>query len=383
MRGVSARSCDYDELVGAAAGFCPSMGVLGSSFTPLASATGSSESSSESVRPGRLGGFACLPSADGLASFLCEPVSFGSCAWSDAPCGGETEYAATRSASSSLGAGENGAGGGRAGDLVLTTPSRASYVDLRYGSKDDGESRGSSGLGADEAGDGSTAAEGRRRFDEDGGSNNPRGLIHQTRETIAALAALGVAALLMTTRVARAYVLDPIFSPVVSPTVLNSVGIDPQTPLTPAEERSTTEGWTSQTIDEPHARLPCTTLPHELHGVDTAPFFLGCYLDTPLAATTFGSSMSASFFRPARMRCSTACRSRGSRCLCRSNSARMAASIPARASGDLRRAARRSARWRDRACLARPLRRVPMRVETKTRGAVKMLSRDVIWDEDE
>ena len=242
MRGVSARSCDYDELVGAAAGFCPSMGVLGSSFTPLASATGSSESSSESVRPGRLGGFACLPSADGLASFLCEPVSFGSCAWSDAPCGGETEYAATRSASSSLGAGENGAGGGRAGDLVLTTPSRASYVDLRYGSrddgsKDDGESRGSSGLGADEAGDGSTAAEGRRRFDEDGGSNNPRGLIHQTRETIAALAVLGVAALLMTTRVARAYVLDPIFSPVVSPTVLNSVGIDPETPLTPAEKK--------------------------------------------------------------------------------------------------------------------------------------------------
>ena len=237
MRGVSARSCDYDELVGAAAGFCPSMGVLGSSFTPLASSTGSSESSSESVRPGRLGGFACLPSADGLASFLCEPVSFGSCAWSDAPCGGETEYAATRSASSSLGAGENGAGGGRAGDLVLTTPSRASYVDLRYGSKDDGESRGSSGLGADEAGDGSTAAEGRRRFDEDGGSNNPRGLIHQTRETIAALAVLGVAALLMTTRVARAYVLDPIFSPVVSPTVLNSVGIDPQTPLTPAEKK--------------------------------------------------------------------------------------------------------------------------------------------------
>ena len=115
-------------------------------------------------------------------------------------------------------------------------------MDLRYGSrddgsKDDGESRGSSGLGADEAGDGSTAAEGRRRFDEDGGSNNPRGLIHQTRETIAALAVLGVAALLMTTRVARAYVLDPIFSPVVSPTVLNSVGIDPQTPLTPAEKK--------------------------------------------------------------------------------------------------------------------------------------------------
>ena len=51
------------------------------------------------------------------------------------------------------------------------------------------------------------------------------------------LAVLGVAALLMTTRVARAYVLDPIFSPVVSPTVLNSVGIDPETPLTPAEKK--------------------------------------------------------------------------------------------------------------------------------------------------
>ena len=232
MRGVDARSCDYDELVAAAAGFCPSMGVLGSSFPPLAS--------SESVQtPGKLGGFACLPSADGLASFLCEPVSFGSCAWSDEACGGETEYAATRSASSSLGGvGGRGARGERAGGLVLTTPSRASYVDLRYGSKDDVESQGSSDLGADEAADGSTSAEGRARLDGSrGGSNNPRGLIHQTRETIAALAVLGVAALLMTTRVARAYVLDPIFSPVVSPTVLNSVGIDPETPLTPAEKK--------------------------------------------------------------------------------------------------------------------------------------------------
>ena len=165
-------------------------------------------------------------------------MSFGSCAWSDEACGGETEYAATRSASSSLGGvGGRGAHGERAGGLVLTTPSRASYVDLRYGSKDDVESQGSSDLGADEAADGSTSAEGRARLDDDGGSNNPRGLIHQTRETIAALAVLGVAALLMTTRVARAYVLDPIFSPVVSPTVLNSVGIDPETPLTPAEKK--------------------------------------------------------------------------------------------------------------------------------------------------
>ena len=237
MRGVDARSCDYDELVAAAAGFCPSMGVLGSSFPPLASSE--SAGSSESVQtPGKLGGFACLPSADGLASFLCEPVSFGSCAWSDEACGGETEYSATRSASSSLGGvGGRGARGERAGGLVLTTPSRASYVDLRYGSKDDVESQGSSDLGADEAADGSTSAEGRARLDDGGGSNNPRGLIHQTRETIAALAVLGVAALLMTTRVARAYVLDPIFSPVVSPTVLNSVGIDPETPLTPAEKK--------------------------------------------------------------------------------------------------------------------------------------------------
>ena len=161
---------------------------------------------------------------------------------SDAPCGGETPYAATRSATSSMGKmGQDDANNqnqDQNGRLVLTTPSRASYVDLGYGSR--GTPEGSSDLGrADEASrDGSTTGEDASEgIDGATKSNNPRGLIHQTRETIAALAALGIAALLMTTRVARAYVLDPIFSPVVSPTTLNSVGIDPQTPLTPAEKK--------------------------------------------------------------------------------------------------------------------------------------------------
>ena len=241
MRGVDARSCDYDELVDAAAGFCPSVGVLGSAGSfPRSSEEGSKVGSN----PGKLGGLStCLPSADGLASFLCEPVSFGSCAWSDAPCGGETEYAGDAIGDEFYG--ENGA---RRREQPKPNPRRAGASSsrrrrgrrtwtLRYGSKDDVESQGSSDLGADEAADGSTTAEGRARLDDDGGSNNPRGLIHQTRETIAALAVLGVAALLMTTRVARAYVLDPIFSPVVSPTTLNSVGIDPETPLTPAEKK--------------------------------------------------------------------------------------------------------------------------------------------------
>ena len=78
------------------------------------------------------------------------------------------------------------------------------------------------------------------RFDVLGGANNcARADLTWTCAggRSAALAALGVAALLMTTRVARAYVLDPIFSPRREPEVLNSVGIDPQTPLTPAEKK--------------------------------------------------------------------------------------------------------------------------------------------------
>ena len=219
MRGVSAKSCDYDEISSGADSFCPSMGIL--------SALGD-----KADRAGRLGGFNCMPAADGLASFLCEPVNFGSCAWSDSPCGAESVYTATRSATSSLGGGlsgaDLGADSGADEKLTLTAPSAASYVDLRDGAGDVAPDLGHDESGAVGVGGGVGSG---------GDTNNPSGLIYQTRTTVVGVAMLGVGMLLMTTRVARQHLMDAAMylSPSVSPTLLG-VGIDPTTPLTPAEK---------------------------------------------------------------------------------------------------------------------------------------------------
>ena len=140
MRGVDARSCDYDELVAAAAGFCPSVGVLGSSFPPLASSE--SAGSSETVRARQTRRFR-VPSLRGRAGVV--PVRARELRVVRVERRGVRRRDGIRRGA--IGVELVGRSRRarrprrRAGGLVLTTPSRASYVDLRYGSKDDVESQ--------------------------------------------------------------------------------------------------------------------------------------------------------------------------------------------------------------------------------------------------
>jgi hypothetical protein len=127
-----------------------------------------------------------------------------------------------------LGGGLSGADLGADEKLTLTAPSAASYVDLRDGAGDVAPDLGHDESGAVGVGGGVRPG---------GDTNNPSGLIYQTRTTVVGVAMLGVGMLLMTTRVARQHLMDAAMylSPSVSPTLLG-VGIDPTTPLTPAEK---------------------------------------------------------------------------------------------------------------------------------------------------
>ena len=228
MRGVPEARCDSAQILEAARGFCPALGVIGE--CPAAPDLGADEGASgwskreRSKRKGKRGGerrrshargllgdghadddeedvasvkisaarfsaassrgltvppespaFACSSSAGcepslggaSVESFLCQPLSFHSCSWHDELCDQRVPSRATRRAV------RDRTPGAAADAIALTEPSAASYLGLRA---------------KNENGDVFAAT---------------RKSIHQTRAVVAAITAGAVVALAAATRLAR------------------------------------------------------------------------------------------------------------------------------------------------------------------------------------
>ena len=222
MRGVPEARCDSAQILEAARGFCPALGVIGE--CPAAPDLGANEKSSRegSKRKGKRArsrsrshargllvddhaddeeeevasvkisaarfsaassrgltvppespaftcssSAGCEPSLGGASveSFLCQPLSFHSCSWHDELCDQRVPSRATRRAV------RDRTPGAAADAIALTEPSAASYLGLRA---------------KNENGDAAT-----------------RKTIHQTRAVVAAITAGAVVALAAATRLAR------------------------------------------------------------------------------------------------------------------------------------------------------------------------------------
>ena len=223
MRGVPEARCDSAQILDAARGFCPALGVVGEcpaehssertsregskrederggerersharrvladdgaddhaedgaddgASVKISAARFSAASSRGLTVPPESPAFACSsssgcePSLGGASveSFLCQPLRFHTCSWHDELCDGREPSHATRRAV------RDRTPGAAAGALAMTEPSAASYLGLRA---------------ATENGDVAT-----------------RKTIHQTRGVVAAITAAAVVALAAATRLAR------------------------------------------------------------------------------------------------------------------------------------------------------------------------------------